>query len=310
MEDYSRIYDMPTVPENIIESINNGTFAIFIGAGVSSLAGCIGWSDLAMELVDQCYEITTEKMGQNSLNFRQKERLRESKDYKKTITIVKRIFEQNGNGKQFDEVVCNLLNKSNRADYPDIYSELRGLRGLFLTTNVDNHFDKLFSTNVYLDLDFDNANPDRDKLYHVHGSINKPTQMVLTLDEYFRRYSNDKLVSFLDIVFTRYSILFLGYGLSEFEVLDYLFTRFTKGKGQQHFMLRDYYEGEESYLKLDQYYYNTMNITVVAYKADDKGHRRLGNIIRDWVRAIKLRSDDLPRRYEEIDHLVRKVEND
>jgi len=48
------ILPIPEVPPEIFEAVNNDKLAIFIGAGVSRLVGCIGWDQLAKELIDRC----------------------------------------------------------------------------------------------------------------------------------------------------------------------------------------------------------------------------------------------------------------
>jgi hypothetical protein len=313
MEDYTKIYDMPPVPKGIIEAVNRAEFAVFIGAGVSCLAGCISWQDLALRLVDKCYSLNDGDALAGKLNFRQKERLKKDTDYKKTITIIKEVFSERGTSEQFDQAVYNLLNEdSGVVEYPKIYDELRGIRGLFLTTNVDAKFDKSFGNRIaHREEDFGYDKPDRDKLYHIHGSIKEPKGIVLTLEQYFERYKEgSKLHKFLETIFQTFCILFIGYGLSEFEILDYLFTKLARGGGRRHYVLLPYFEGEDNCLKLDQYYYNTMHITAVAYKADDKGHGRLGDVIKEWANQIKLQSMDLVRRYAEIDDIVEKVEHD
>lgn len=316
MEDYTIIYDMPPLPSAIVEAVNKERFAVFIGAGISRLAGSISWSELASRLVEKCYSLKCADGGMAQLSFRQKQQLTEETDYKKTITIIKEIFSENGYKDRFYEEVNNLLHGSvERAECPEIYDELKGIRGLFLTTNIDTHFDKLFGTSVvFNDQDFDYENIDQTKLYHIHGSIQKPEDMVLTLENYFDRYQQSsssprRLHGFLSQVFEKYSILFIGYGLGEFEILDYLFTKFARGSGQQHFILLPFYTGEESILKLQQYYYKTMNITVVAYRADEAGHARLGDVVKEWVKEIKRRSIDLTRRYKQIDDFVQDIEN-
>lgn len=312
MEDYTIIYDMPPLPSDIVKAVNKERFAVFIGAGISRLAGCISWSELASGLVDRCYSLNNANGVTVKLSFRQKQQLKEETDYKKTITIVKEIFSENGSKGRFYEEVNDLLRASTeKADCPEIYDELLGIRGLFLTTNIDTNFDKYFDTRVvFNDQDFDYENIDQTKLYHIHGSIKKPEEMVLTLENYFDRYQqSSRLHGFLNKVFAEYSILFIGYGLGEFEILDYLFTKFAKGSGQQHFTLLPFYTGEESLLKLQQYYYRTMKITVVAYRADDAGHARLSDVVKEWVKEIKRKSIDLTRRYKEIDAFVKDMEN-
>jgi hypothetical protein len=42
---------IPEVPGEVRDAVNNGTLAVFIGAGVSRLVGCEGWDTLARNLI-------------------------------------------------------------------------------------------------------------------------------------------------------------------------------------------------------------------------------------------------------------------
>ncbi|MBF0539272.1 MAG: hypothetical protein HQL03_13570 [Nitrospirae bacterium] len=52
----STIEPIPDLPVEIIDAVDNGTLAVFIGAGVSRLVGCLGWDELAKNLVERCCE--------------------------------------------------------------------------------------------------------------------------------------------------------------------------------------------------------------------------------------------------------------
>ncbi|MBF0593091.1 MAG: hypothetical protein HQL02_13490 [Nitrospirae bacterium] len=60
-----------------------------------------------------------------------------------------------------------------RKDCENIYNNIFNLRGVFLTTNADTHFDKFFeSSNVFYKIsEFSVRNIDVNRLYHIHGSI-------------------------------------------------------------------------------------------------------------------------------------------
>jgi uncharacterized protein (DUF2132 family) len=54
------IYKIPPIPKEISEAVNNEYLAIFIGAGVSRLIGCMGWDQLAQNLVNRCFSTKKE----------------------------------------------------------------------------------------------------------------------------------------------------------------------------------------------------------------------------------------------------------
>ena len=88
------IPEIPPVPPKIIEAINDRKLAVFIGAGVSRLVGCIGWDELARNLVNCCY-------GFKLIDLGERESLCESKDHKKTITICYNLLNTKGHEKLF-----------------------------------------------------------------------------------------------------------------------------------------------------------------------------------------------------------------
>ncbi|GAJ01275.1 unnamed protein product, partial [marine sediment metagenome] len=163
---------IPPVPNEIIDAVNNENLAVFIGAGVSRIIGCMGWDELAKNLVTKCFSIKKED-GLLSINFKEKELLFQNKDHKKTITICQHILKQNNSENIFyKEFKKSLKPDKDLLKSQNIYDELYGLRGLFITTNADKCFDKKFEQMqiVYKEENFTPSDIDRSKLYHIHGS--------------------------------------------------------------------------------------------------------------------------------------------
>ena len=70
----SNITLIPRIPNEIKDAVDNGTLAVFIGAGVSRLVGCEGWDTLARNLVKRCYE-------EGIINFKENETLSQISDH-------------------------------------------------------------------------------------------------------------------------------------------------------------------------------------------------------------------------------------
>ena len=157
---------IPEVPEEIKYAVNNGTLAVFIGAGVSRLVGCQGWDALARNLVSRCHR-------EDIINFRENDTLSQIQDHKKTITICYHLFNNNHRADVFYEELNSALGEGANIETPNIYDDIYKLRGLFITTNADTHFDKLFNPPniLYQDSDFREDRLDSTNLYHIHGSI-------------------------------------------------------------------------------------------------------------------------------------------
>ena len=118
------IYEIPKLPDEIKEAVNNNRLAVFVGAGVSRLIGCMGWDQLASNLVNRCFS-TTKKDDSGLINFKEKETLIQEKDHKKTITKCYYLLKKNG----FESIFYEELEKALKADEDliksqNIYDEL------------------------------------------------------------------------------------------------------------------------------------------------------------------------------------------
>lgn len=294
----TEIVPIPPLPKAIADAVNNKSLAVLIGAGVSRLVGCVGWDDLAKNLVKRC---NVEEL----INYKERESLLQNSDHKKTITICHHLLESNTKKEMFYDEMRNALREGADVKIPNIYDEIYKLRGLFLTTNADTHFDRLFLPPkvLYKTSDFDKENIDQTNLYHIHGSIASEGSVVFTLKQYFQRYRTQSFRDFLHRIFSEYTVLFLGYGMAEFELIDFVLQNFDTGKQKElkHYMLSSFYHGEENMLKFEQAYYSQMGITVQAYEMDDKGYYQLHDVISSWNREINQVTKYQHETYKEIE---------
>jgi hypothetical protein len=311
---YSRIEKRIRLPPEILGAVNNENLVIFVGAGVSRLIGCKGWDQLANDLVKRCFH-TKKEDGSSCINYKEKETLSQYREHKKIITICYSILKRNG----FENVFFEELEKSLEADpellkSQNIYDELYGLRGIFITTNADQYFDEKFNSSqiVYKKKDFDPKAIDRTKLYHIHGSIVDTDSLVFTVPQYIQRYNDSQFKRFLEEVLKskKYVVLFVGYGMNEFELLDFLITKFDSAEEKElkHFILRPFYKGEENILEFEEFYYETMGIRVLGYEKDEKGYYQLYEIIKEWNSEIKQVSRYISDSYHMIDDAVENFE--
>lgn len=301
------IVPIPKIRPQLIEAINNDQLAIFFGAGTSMMIGCSSWEKLASDLIEKCF--ITNKNGETGLtciNYKERETLSKMKDPKKIITICQYVLESNGSRDEFySQIEESLKPNQTLIDKHNIYNELQGLRGLFITTNIDMHFDEKFRPDqiVVRKEDFNPSNIDTSKLYHIHGSLSDPSSVVITVKQYFDRYNDDLFQTFLKTIFEEKVILFIGYGLSEFEVLDFLITKSKVSPTEEgkHFILLPYFSGEETLVQFEEHYFSQMGITVIPYRKDEKGYVQLFDIIKEWNREIVLSSHFLHDKYEELE---------
>lgn len=298
-----KITPIPQIHKSIIDAVNNNNLAVFIGAGVSRLVGCIGWDQFAKNLANRCND---EKL----INYKEKETLLQNSDHKKAITICYRLFEKKGRKEIFFNEMNKALKEGENIDTPNIYDEIYRLRGLFVTTNADTHFNRLFNPRniIFKQNDFNPERIDKTNLYHIHGSILDESSLVFTLSQYFTRYNDPQFSNFLNRIFSDYVVLFLGYGMAEFELLDFIFGKYdlTDKRELKHFILQPFYRGEENILTFEQSYYNDMGIRVLPYEKDEKGYYQLYEVIIAWNKEINQVSSYLYDSLKEIDDVIEK----
>lgn len=266
------------VPDEIRNAVNSRTLAVFIGAGVSRLEpiNCHGWDELAKNLVKRCYK-------EGLINYKEKDTLSQIQDHKKTITICFHLFE---NKDFFYEEMKKALKEGADIKNPNIYDDIYKLRGLFITTNADTHFDRLFNPPniLYRASDFIANSLDSINLYHIHGSVKDRTSLIFTVSEYIKRYTEPKFNTFLEKIFREYTVLFLGYGVAEFEIIEFILRNNPKNPAlkPRHFLISPFYSGEENILRYEQTYYNDLGINILGYEKDENGYNQLIEVIRRW----------------------------
>lgn len=302
----SKIFPIPPVPQQIIDAINNDKFAIFFGAGASIMIGCSSWNQMAKKLVEKCYRSQKKNSPERTcITYKEKEALLQMKEPKKIITICQHILEINGLKEDFFKQIeeslepdQELLKKQN------IYDELHGLRGLFITTNLDRHFDQKYRSEFILssEEDFNPDDIDESKLYHIHGSIDDWSSVILTVKNYLERYNDRNFKGFLKKIFSDRTILFVGYGFNEFEVLDFLFNKSENSPIDipKHFILLPFFKGEDNILEFEEHYFRQLGIEVIPYMKDEKGYAQLFDVIKSWKKIITYHSRYLYDTYEEL----------
>ena len=300
-----KIQQVPDIPDQIVEAVNRNTLAVFIGAGVSKTLGCDGWNDLSERLINRCIR-TRNNNGLPCLVEQDADVLR-GYDNKKKITICKQILDESGcEAAFFDEIEESLKADPNKLKTRNIYNELPGFRALFITTNMDEHFDVKFTPpKIACQAEDFTKELDRNKLYHIHGKLSDPASMVLTIPQYLTRYNTQEFKNFLTSIFAKYTVLFIGYGLEEFELLDFIVGKYRSGDKLElkHYILKSFKPGEGRTLKFEEHYYNSMGINVIPY-AENTTYGRLHGVIQAWNREINQTTKYLHESFSDLKECV------
>lgn len=311
----NKIVPVPDLPEGIKKAVNDGNLVVFIGAGVSRLLGCQGWGELASNLVNKCFE-TEASDGNNCITYKEKVKLEGIHDHKKIISICYSILSNSGNQEAFYEEFNKALEPDpQRLKDFNIYNEIARFRGICVTTNADTCFDNNFlPTKLLFRInDFDPSTIERNTLYHIHGLKGHRDSLIFTVRKYIERYQEPQFIKFMERLFSgKYVILFIGYGMSEFELLDYIIGKFISDEGDvlRHFTLRPYYRSEEKFLEYERNYFNELGIRVMPYAKDEIGYDQLYFVLKNWQKEINQTSTYLSNSYDKLEQAANNYDKD
>jgi hypothetical protein len=278
---------IPKLDSAIRKAASRDTLVLFVGAGVSRLVGCKGWDELSLNLVDRCYH-------ERLISFRAARELKSLTDHRQLITtcyhIMQKHYAENSFRDELERALKPDADKFKR--FGRIFDYLTTMQHLcIVTTNADANLDACFSdkTRIVSKPEEFPLEPQAGFLYHLHGSMSEGNE-IFTLMQYFDLYHRDRhnIQSFLQYLFGHCSVLFLGYGLSEFELLEFIFRKpeIAQSASYRHFMLIDdsAHGSRKSYL---QDYYKDMGIKLISYNSDICGYDQLYYVIREWSQELQ-----------------------
>jgi SIR2-like domain len=280
-------------PFSLIEAARSKNLILFIGAGVSRLAGCPGWDDFA----DKSLEALLSDRIINYCDFEQLKKLSP-----RTKASIARILEKE-NGSNID--YRGILKPRQRDTEDRIYKVLEEISTAFITTNYDICLDERRKTDnldktclnipnkkIYCPrdgFDIDHLVNNQEVVIHLHGSTENPAHMIVSTKEYIEHYlPNNHVSKFLKQLFSHPDkrLLFIGYGLEELELLEYMvFKSKTDSKAgnsdleSRHFILVDFFKHQLKLMELLRSYFKEFGIFLIPYFKDEKGYDGLIDFI-------------------------------
>ena len=306
--------------ETILNAAENKRLVFFVGAGVSRIMGISGWEDFANDIIKSAFK---------DFN-KQKTLLTSIKDNKEKITVAFKEFESSGRLKEFykhfgkamkpNQKIFNKVIKTKG----NIYEILNKFQALFLTTNADNLFEDVlgptfcyddFSDSYLTDKHFRETN----RLFYLHGHYKKELgvnhHLVFTADSYVERYNDTTYQKFLKQIFQDQEnvIIFIGYGLNEFELIDYIATKtgiITKNADEMNrrYILYGFCSEEDTLFWAKKSYFETLGITLIPYCMDSSGHESLIDVLKDLY--DKYSPKVIPPIAESIEHFIIKCDDE
>lgn len=295
-------------PDQIIkDAAKHGELVVFVGAGASMLCGSPDWRGFADAVVAQLAK-------QKALTFLEADQLKTMGDARRTLSICMGLAEERGIDINFDSILH--ADKPERAGL-ELYDLLASLRPVFVTTNYDKWLDEAGPEEAkpstpegseaqpaarparrpkyYLR---DHLTPDRlaerGAVIHLHGSYIDPKSMVVSLRDYIDHYADEKVRLFLSEMFKNHTVLFVGYGLAELEVLEHIIRSneaLTKpGAEPRHFLLYAHRSTELVQTGFtERYFRDQCGVQVVRYCIDVKGYPEVLDLFQAWAQELDVR---------------------
>ena len=287
---------IPEVPRQILDAARDGLLVTFIGAGVSRLAGCPSWSEFARGSADLLF-----KMG--VLSFGQRETLSR---YKPRQALSMALAEMDKKGLSRDEVLDPFKTPRRRTS---AHVAIRALNAACITTNYDLCLEDsplpeqvLIATQSssatetivsdYREEDLYDVSLRRGRVMHIHGAVIEAGSTVISVSDYRNRYRPDgNLRELLKGVFSGpSSVLFVGYGLEEEEILEPLWNALQADGGSvrelKHAMLYPLRPEEKCVEAHLVAYYRSLGVDLVPYQIEERGYEQLEVVLDDWAGRI------------------------
>ncbi|MCZ6803297.1 MAG: SIR2 family protein [Proteobacteria bacterium] len=290
-------------PDSLRIAASQKNLVPFIGAGVSKLAGYPNWDEFANAAL--MFFVKHEKFSHaqfdqiSKLPSRVKLSLAVDLEKRHELTI------------QFEEILQPTQDKKPLGD--EVYGNLLKLSQFsetFLTTNYDKELDeispailstyekdksiietieppcpiyKLSEINVS-SLAVPNA------VIHVHGSVQNRDSLVLTTSDYLERYYGHRVegqdvienpfLTFLRELFESGNVIFIGYGLNELEVLEYVIQKGIEKpssnatvvrEAARHYVIQGFFSHELELARSLESYFLSFGIKLLPFSLDEHG---------------------------------------
>jgi SIR2-like domain len=303
---------IPALPPGLRDAAFRGTLIPFVGAGASRLAGCPNWTEFADRTLRYFVDKAKFTHGQLAQLSQQPPRVK--------LSIALALQREHNLPINFDEILYPNGRNTNPKGRK-LYEALSRLGKTFVTTNYDDWLDTTIAApsptaitqaesaaptigqkpRVFYrvnELTLDNLEQS-NTVFHLHGSLLDPDSMILTTQDYVRHYANDrdatgpqgenKVLTFLGFLFSEKNILFVGYGLEELEILEYVVVkaRLAAEAGRtemRHFLLQGFFSHEEQLARSLESYYAECGIELIPFLRDQKDWDQLIDILEEYAR--------------------------
>jgi len=226
--------DLPSVPGELRDAIENENLVIFVGAGLSINSGLPDWREIVSELLQE-----------NKDYISKADALRAALDsgIMSPLDILDKIEGEKR------KVFSAFEHKLSKIIYSDLHSVFGDISRRFVTTN----FDKLIESNANIkqiitpDSKYNLGKIDTEDEFvlKIHGDIDRVDGCVVFSSQYKKLYEIEQLSTFqLKKIFSAYTVLFVGFSFSDpyvTELFNYI-TNLQEDLGPKHFFISNVQE--------------------------------------------------------------------
>lgn len=293
------------VPTAIRDAAKHGELVVFVGSGVSVLCGSPNWEGFANAVIDV--------VGKPAkLSFLEIEQLRAISDPRRRLSIAIDLAEKARVPVDYEAILHP--ERGGKGVGLEAYRLLSALNPVFITTNYDKWFDtapppvlsgaagapneETAPSQRKIIVGRDQLNTDllfnRGAVFHLHGRCTDPRSMVISLRQYISHYSDPHVIAFLREIFSKWTVLFVGYSLSELEILEYVIKAASPDGSTpptiRHHILYGYRTSESAQTRfIERYFEHECNVGVIKFKIDENGWDELLNVLKEWQPQIDVR---------------------
>ena len=272
-----------TIPDEIQASPND--VVVFVGAGISRILKYPSWHDLSSLLMDSL-------IAKGNMGFSKKKLINLINDPRQKLSIAYEIAKNDPELDEvqlFNEIFTKADEKCKKSDKKQILDYIKKIGSAFITTNYDRLLDFEGAENVHDPEKFEVSFLKNKNTIHLHGSIENQENMLITTGHYLKRYQMDNVQEFLQNLFKEKIVLFIGYGMAEYEVLEYALFKGDASKGSEirRFVIQGYYDFEatiEDYWK--KYYFETYGVKLLTFSLDRAEYDIQVDILKEWAEKL------------------------
>ena len=298
--------EIPDLPDEIRQAALDGDLVLFVGAGVSMLVNLPSWLSLASKALEELRQ-------KGFLNYSDVEQLK-ALDPRKQLSIAELICSENSipfelakylTTHEVDQGIYIYLNKIGCPCVTTNYDVL--LRPHYYSTKDGSSTEVPISRfDQKQDLLAGHLNTP-GTVVHLHGSVVKPETMVVTTKQYLEHYEDETVQAFLGELFQKKTILFIGYGLEEVEILEHILRKgraHVTGNRRRLALMPFFISQAPLYERLHEYYERSFGVHLIGYVRDHKDYQQLEEIMKTWSGIIEVRPTALASELDFMDEVL------